>query len=63
MDERIDFEAASAAWRLNKRALAGGGFTYICSYTHSDGRVCHKPANRAESFCKKHRRHCRKLFI
>ena len=64
----IDFDAASAAWRANKKVLANGMFAYKCVHVYSTGRPCN---NRTESemnghrewtkskevynYCKKHR--------
>ena len=42
----IDFDAASAAWRANKKVLANGMFAYKCVHVHSTGRPCN---NRTES--------------
>ena len=36
----MDFDAASAAWRANKRHLGNGMFAYTCAYIHSDGKPC-----------------------
>lgn len=39
-NDPIDFDAASTAWRANKRYLGNGMFAYRCSYIHSDGKLC-----------------------
>jgi hypothetical protein len=44
--EAIDFDAASVAWRANKKALPNGMFAYKCVHIHSTGRPCN---NRTES--------------
>ncbi len=52
--EPFDFDAASAAWLLNKRKF-GGSYEYICQYIHSNGKKCGKGVSRGGySFCKKH---------
>lgn len=39
-DDQIDFDAASRAWRANKKHLGQGVFAYLCAYVHSDGKRC-----------------------
>ena len=44
----IDFDAASKAWMENKKRLVNSrglriGYTYVCTYVHSDGKKCRKP--------------------
>jgi hypothetical protein len=36
----IDFDAASRAWRANKKHLGRGVFVYTCAYVHSNGKPC-----------------------
>ena len=48
MDVEIDFDAASTAWRANKKPLGGGWFIYICEYIHSNGKRCQKPVESAK---------------
>lgn len=50
----IDFDAAQAAWRANKRPIGGGAFEYVCQYVHSNGKPC-RAAAFVFRFCKKHR--------
>jgi hypothetical protein len=49
MENHIDFDDASIAWRANKKTLTGGWFAYVCEYIHSNGKRC----NRAVEFSKK----------
>ena len=42
MEEPIDFDEASRAWRKNKVALGRGWFAYRCQYRHHNGRQCPK---------------------
>ena len=42
MDNTIDFDEASKAWRKNKIHLGNGYFAYQCNYIHSNGRQCNK---------------------
>lgn len=53
-DVDIDFDAAQAAWRANKRYIGGGAFEYVCHYIHSNGKPC-RSAALVFRFCKKHR--------
>lgn len=39
----IDFDAASIAWRANKRRVSGGAFVYTCEYIHTNGKCCRHP--------------------
>ena len=57
-DDPIDFDAASAAWRANKRPVKGGAFEYRCVYIHSNGKACHYAQRGTFSqYCKKHQRY------
>ncbi len=38
----IDFDAASTAWRANKKYLGNGMFAYRCAYLHSNGKPCRR---------------------
>ena len=38
----IDFDAASIAWRANKKKMGNGWFAYKCQYFHSNGKQCSK---------------------
>ncbi len=57
MDSVIDFDAASVAWRKNKKHIGGGYFVYTCKYVHTNGKLCNKPAFKQNISCKKHLRH------
>ena len=48
MDAAIDFDAASAAWRENKKPLGGGWFAYRCQYIHTDGKRCNRAVEAAK---------------
>lgn len=54
-DDLIDFDAAQAAWRANKRHIGGGAFEYVCHYIHSNGKPC-RSAALVFRFCKKRQR-------
>lgn len=38
----VDFDAASMAWRANKKYLGNGMFAYCCAYIHSNGKPCRR---------------------
>jgi hypothetical protein len=42
MEFGIDFDAASKAWRSNKKHRGKGYFLYICNYIHSNGKRCRR---------------------
>ena len=48
MEHGIDFDAASAAWRANKKKLDGGWFVYVCEYIHSNGKQCTRAVESAK---------------
>ena len=43
MNNDIDFDLASSAWRQNKIYIGRGWFLYKCNYIHSNGNQCNKP--------------------
>lgn len=54
----IDFDAASAAWRSNKKSIGNGQYKYICTYSKSankNGVVCGKSCYKELSYCWQHR--------
>ena len=52
----IDFDEASAAWKLNKKSQGNGTYTYKCMATTKQGNSCNrKPLNEC-NFCKLHRK-------
>lgn len=48
MNNIIDFDEASAAWRANKKPIGGGWFAYKCEYIHSNGKQCNKTVEAAK---------------
>jgi hypothetical protein len=40
LNNEIDFDEASRAWRKNKVSLGNGYFAYRCNYIHSNGKQC-----------------------
>ncbi len=40
LNNEIDFDEASRAWRKNKISLGNGYFAYRCNYIHSNGKRC-----------------------
>ena len=41
-NELVDFNAASVAWRANKKYLGNGMFAYCCAYIHGNGKPCRR---------------------
>lgn len=50
----IDFDAASAAWRLNKKSIGNCQYKYICT-SNKNGIVCGKSCYKELSYCWQHR--------
>jgi len=58
MDAKIDFEAASIAWRANKVALANGCFRYKCAhFSRTRNSFCRKEPVIGTILCKFHLRY------
>ena len=54
----IDFDAASVAWRSNKKSIGNGQYKYICIYSTSankNGIKCGKSCYKELSYCWQHR--------
>lgn len=64
MDNTINFDEASKAWRSNKIFNKNGLITYKCTYVYNDGKRCSKPIlnnkidldciKKSNYFCKQH---------
>ena len=51
----INFDEASKAWRLNKKYIGNGMFSYKCQYIHTNNKQCNKSSYLNNyNFCKKH---------
>jgi hypothetical protein len=50
----IDFDAASKAWRENKKSLGNGHYKYICCQTTKTGKKCNRVSMATLDCCKMH---------
>ena len=50
----IDFDAASAEWRANKKSIGNGQYKYICT-SNKNGTICGKSCYKDLSYCWQHR--------
>jgi hypothetical protein len=50
----IDFDAASVAWRSNKKSIGNGQYKYICT-VEKDGKTCGKSCYKDLFYCWQHR--------
>jgi hypothetical protein len=48
------FDAASAAWLLNKRKIGSGSYRYRCEHAYSAWRTCNRDVYKTERFCRQH---------
>jgi len=53
-ENNINFDDASAAWRLNKKSIGNGQYKYICT-SNKNGIVCGKNCYKELSYCWQHR--------
>ena len=49
----IDFDAASEAWKSNKRSIGNGSYKYVCSKRYKNNN-CITKCLHGEDYCKKH---------
>ena len=50
----IDFDDASAAWRMNKKSTGGGCYKYICEAKTQLGNNCLREPMKGCAYCKTH---------
>lgn len=50
----IDFDAASEAWKANKRAIGNGSYKYVCTKRNKNNIFCNKNCLPGENYCKTH---------
>jgi hypothetical protein len=50
----IDFDAASEAWRANKKSIGNGSYKYICMAICKSGKPCSRKPIESDDFCKIH---------
>ena len=53
-DVNIDFDAASEAWRSNKKSVGNGCYKYICT-VEKNGIKCGKTCYKQLEYCWQHR--------
>ena len=51
----IDFDAASAAWKSNKKSIGNGSYKYVCSVS-KNGTKCDKVCYKNTDCCWAHRK-------
>lgn len=51
---KIDFDAASAAWKSNKKSIGNGSYKYVCCETTKKGSPCNNKCLPFEDYCKTH---------
>jgi hypothetical protein len=50
----FDFDAASEAWKANKKRGLNCTYTYVCQQKNTSGKSCAKKCLAGEHFCKAH---------
>ena len=50
----IDFDAASKAWKANKKSIGNGSYVYICKHVSIIGKKCDKSCMNGSAFCASH---------
>ena len=50
----FDFDAASAAWKANKKTAGNGTYTYVCQKKTITGKICPKKCLVGVNYCKTH---------
>ena len=56
LEVNIDFDDASAAWKLNKKSNGNGTYVYICMETTKKGNKCARKPLSGTEFCKIHQK-------
>jgi hypothetical protein len=50
----IDFDAASEAWRANKKSIGNGSYKYLCAKVSKNNNCCANKCLHGEDYCKTH---------
>lgn len=50
----IDFDAASEAWKANKRSIGNGSYKYICIKRGKNNNCCNSKCLPGKDYCKVH---------
>jgi hypothetical protein len=52
--EPIDFDDASACWRMNKQSLGNGQYKYVCAFMKIDNTRCGRNVKKGCMACRNH---------
>ncbi len=58
-DVTFDFDAASAAWKANKKSIGNGSYKYVCCELGKNNDFCNRKCLAGENYCKTHLRMCK----
>lgn len=58
-DVTFDFDAASAAWKANKKSIGNGSYKYVCCKLGKNNDFCNRKCLAGENYCKTHLRVCK----
>lgn len=50
----IDFDAASEAWKANKKSIGNGSYKYVCAKRGKNNNCCISKCLPGEDYCKTH---------
>ena len=50
----IDFDAASEAWKSNKRSIGNGSYKYVCAKRGKKNNICIAKCLPGEIYCRTH---------
>ena len=50
----IDFDAASEAWKENKRSIGNGSYRYVCAKRGINNNMCISKCLDGEIYCRTH---------
>lgn len=50
----IDFDAASEAWKANKRSIGNGSYRYVCCKKGKNNNTCIAKCLPGEDYCRTH---------
>jgi len=51
---KIDFDAASEAWKSNKKSIGNGSYKYVCSKRGKNNNCCIAKCLPGEDYCRVH---------
>lgn len=50
----IDFDAASEAWKANKKSIGNGSYKYVCAKRGKKNNYCISKCLPGENYCRTH---------